>query len=379
VSSKVAEALERTRKLPPQTQVEIRRGLTVRRTKGGIPVIRHHYSANPARDPDINPEWKLTARRKYTSQAAWDREQETVDNAGGGALVLADTLITHWKKIVIEDPRWHPDPDWKVEAGFDHGRANPTSLERAYCDFGETIYLCGEYYQPGREIWEHAITLKQMADLRRISDCYADPSIFPLNAQANVPTRKDERAKSLNEIYVENGIEIFSPFHGDHSDISFGERVLMHWRDLENREPTLKIVCRNFSESPQPGLHDWDCPNLLWEMMRMRRVKLTAQQLLSRNTSEAIVQKDNHALDAAKYLVMSHPEPSKKSYDKRVAERVEKVFKENDMTTAMLQLSKIQQEEREKEPGQQVYYGGNIRQRLAEEARKGNAGRGGDR
>ena len=350
------------------------RGLTMLRTKGGIPVIRHHYSADPARDPDINPEWKEKERRKYTSQAAWDREQEIVDNAGGGELVLADALVTYWKKIVIEDPRWRPDPEWRMEAGFDHGRANPTSLERSYFDFDETIYLCGEYYQPGREIWEHAIALKEMADIGKLDTCYADPSIFPLNAQANVPTRKDERAKSLNEIYVENGIEIFSPFHGDHSDISFGERVLMHWRDLDNREPTLKIVCRNFSESPQPGLHNWDCPNLLWEMMRMRRVKLTAQQLLSRNTSEAIVQKDNHALDAAKYLVMSHPEPTRKPLGRRVAERVEKLFKERDMTTAMLGLSKIQQEEREKELGQPVYCGGNIRQRLAEAARKGNRG-----
>jgi hypothetical protein len=40
----------------------------------------------------------------------------------------------------------------------------------------------------------------------------------------------------------------------------------------------------------------------------------------------------------------------------------------------MLQLSKIQQEEREKELGQQIYYGNNIRQKLAEEARKGNKG-----
>ena len=52
----------------------------------------------------------------------------------------------------------------------------------------------------------------------------------------------------------------------DRSDVSFAARVMMHWRDLEHREPSLKIVCRNYSERPQPGLHQWDCPNLLWEM-----------------------------------------------------------------------------------------------------------------
>ena len=52
-----------------------------------------------------------------------------------------------------------------------------------------------------------------------------------------------------------------------------------------------------------------DCPNLLWELMPTRREKLTAQQLLSKNISERIVDKDNHTRDAVKYVLMSLPEP----------------------------------------------------------------------
>ena len=103
--------------------------------------------------------------------------------------------------------------------------------------------------------------------------------------------------------------------------------------------------------------------------MRTRRVKLSAQQLMSRNLSEAIVDKDNHAADASKYVVMSHPEPTKKSYDARVAERLGKLWKEQDPTTAMLQLSKIQEEEREAD-STMSYYAGNIRHALSLEARK---------
>ena len=76
---------------------------------------------------------------------------------------------------------------------------------------------------------------------------------------------------------------------------------------------------------------------------------------------------------ACKYIVMSHPEPTRKPYQERVEERLNKLW-QGDPTQAMLQLSKIQQEEREKELGQQIYYGNNIRQKLAEEARKGNKG-----
>jgi hypothetical protein len=42
--------------------------------------------------------------------------------------------------------------------------------------------------------------------------------------------------------------------------------------------------------------------------MRTRRVDLTAQQLLSQNISEAIIDKHNHARDAMKYLLTSHPD-----------------------------------------------------------------------
>jgi hypothetical protein len=356
VSNRVAEVLERTKKLPPQTQVEIVRGLTVRRTKGGIPVIRHHYSADPARDPDLNPQWKEKERRKYTSQAAWDREQEIVDNAGGGELVLADTLVTHWKKIVIEDPAWRPHPSWRVEGGFDHGKTNATCLERNYLDYDGNIYVCGEYYMPGLEIWQHAPVVKQMADIRKISTCFADPSIFPFTLQQSqgnqpsAPGKAAERAKSFNELYIEQGIELFSPYSGDRSDISFAARLMAHWRDLEHRAPMLRIVCRNYSERPQPGLHDWDCPNLLWEMMRMRRQKLTAQQLLSRNTSEAIVQKDNHALDAEKYFVMSHPEPAYKSAKQQATEAVAPLVEQGDLHSASIRyqqaLSRVDQTKR---------------------------------
>jgi hypothetical protein len=178
--------------------------------------------------------------------------------------------------------------------------------------------------------------------------CHADPSIFPANMEQGTarPGEAQARAKSIAELYEEQGLGIFSKFHGDRSDVSFAERLLLHWANPDEREPTIRIVCRTPSERPQPGLHQWDCPNLLWELMRIRRVKLSAQQLMSRNLSEAIVDKDNHATDTCKYIVMSHPEPTKKSYDTRVAERLGKLWKEQDPTTAMLQLSKIQEEER---------------------------------
>jgi len=82
--------------------------------------------------------------------------------------------------------------------------------------------------------------------------------------------------------------------------------------------------------------------------MRARRVKLTAQQLLSRNTAESIVDKDNHASDAMKYHLMSHPEPSTKSFGRRVNERLSELQKV-DPTFAALEYPRIVQEEQQEE------------------------------
>jgi hypothetical protein len=369
--SDVSRLLEETKQLPPQTAREIRRGVTVRRTSGGIPVVRLHYSAHPERDPDQHPEWKQQERRLYTSQASWDREQEIRDEAGGGELVFADTLITHWNKIVITNPAWRPQPTWKIEGGMDYGKTNPTVLERTYIDHDGVIIFAGEYYVPGLEVWQHARDMKEMPDFFKMDPCYADPSIFTANMEQSAADgrKPQERAKSIAELYDEQGVQIFSRFAGDRSDVSFAERLAMHWADLEHRDPTVKIVCRNYSERPQYGLHPWDCPNLLWELMRARRVKLTAQQLLSRNASEALVDKENHARDCCKYNLLSHPEPATKPYGMRVEERLAKMW-EKDPVQAMMQVEAIRREEQQKDQAS-TYIGGNIRHRLADEAAKG--------
>lgn len=324
-----------------------------------------------------------TAERKaYPSQAAWDREQEIVDEAGGGELVFADVLVTHWDKIVIEDPAWRPDPGWEVIGGFDHGKTNPTALLRAYVDFEGNIIFAGEYYMPGKEIWQHAPVIRRMKDFERMETIQADPSIFQSTSQqVQRPGHAIERAKSFAELYDEQGVSNFAKFSGDTSDVSFAGRLHQHWANQEQRMPSVRIFCPKglHSEKPQPGLHHWGCPNLLWELMRARRVKLGAQQLLSRNTSEAIVDKDNHARDAMKYVVMSLPEASRKPFGQRMSERIQATIQDAERmgadpdqatTSAMVQYSRIMHEEQEEDKPVITYYGGNARRRIVEMQRE---------
>jgi hypothetical protein len=371
-NNRATQALAALKDKPPQTEVEIMRGLTMRVTSGGVVVARLHYSANPERDPDLHPEWKIAERKAYPSQAAWDREQEIIDEAGGGELAFAEVLLKYWHKIVIEDPHWRPDdPEFVVRGGFDYGKINATALVRCYHDFDGTMIYAGEYYEPGLEIWQHAPVIKQMSDFRRMETIYADPTMFnSTSQQSQRPGHAAEIAKSYNELYCEAGIESLFAFHGDRSDVSFAARLMMHWADLDNREPTVKIFCPKgcYAGRPVPGLWNWGCPNLLWELMNTRRVKLSAQQLQSRNRSEAIVDKDNHARDAMKYHLMSHPEPSEKRFDRRVSERLAQLA-EVDPTTAVANFPRIMQEEQQSWSGG-IHGAGNLRRFMAWERRR---------
>jgi len=279
--------------------VTLPRGITTRRKGSGILVARVHYSADPERDSN----WARSERQKYSSQAAWDREQEIVHEAGGGELVFAEILNRHADKIIIRDPSFEIPPYWDRIAGFDHGKTNPTAALVTAVDCDGRIYCLSEYYQPGLTPSQHMANLQRLPGFLDAERICADPSIF-YRTQA----QSEGGFKSIADLYNEAGLSGLS--EGENAEIAGMERILEHWRDLDHREPTLKIVCPYDYSRKRFGLFQDGCPNLLWELMRTRREQLSAAQLMRKNPTEAIVDKDNHLRDALKYILLSLPSPS---------------------------------------------------------------------
>ncbi len=94
-------------------------GLKQRRTKAGIQVLSIHYTADPARRSE---EWKKHERRKYSSQAAWDREQEIVHGGRWRRAALPREILNRWgHKIIISGEGLVISPFWRAIGGFDHG------------------------------------------------------------------------------------------------------------------------------------------------------------------------------------------------------------------------------------------------------------------
>lgn len=257
---------------------ELVKGLTETRTPTGICVLRAHYSADPER---AKPEWKQRERRKYTSEGAWQREQEIVFSAGGGERLFAGILNTYGHKIII-DPQssgFRPSPHWNYFGGFDSGKANPTAALVACTDFDGTIYILGEYYVAGLSPKEHTPFLMQLGGFVS-AQIFADPSIF-YETQA----QNDGKFKAIASLYAEQGIDnlIRAP---ENNELLGMERILSHWMNLDTCEPTLKIVCPQALQDiakPHFGVHNEGCPNLIWELRRARRAELTATQLATSN------------------------------------------------------------------------------------------------
>ena len=349
--TKLQNALTKLEGVPPQTRMEVIRGVTVRRKKNGLTIMSLHYSAIPDRDPETpkGAKWYEENASRYSSKARWKKEQEMDPYATGGEAVFGSILGNEelYQVVVISDPAWYPGPPYMppnpdVVAAFDHGTANATALLKGYVS-RETInpltgaknppelYLAGEFYRFRSDEWnnnvdENVKVMRKMPDMERARWTKADESIFwdTVAQDRGAPT-------NIYQTYKKNGMWKMSPYEGVKSDVTFVEWIMADWwRGISTLDghatgvkPRLHIVCRNPSDRPQPGLHEFDCPNLLWEMRRAKRVEMTSRQLLTRNASEALQNKNNHILDACKYLVGTLRNSAQQDPNELVAAAVE--------------------------------------------------------
>jgi hypothetical protein len=311
---------------------EMARGVVAKRAAEGL-VFRVHYTADEQRDPERNPEWIKTERKKYSSQNVWDREQEIIHEAGGGERLFAQVLGRWGEKILIdaEESGFRPSPYWKRVGGFDHGKANPTAALVGCMDQDGVLYILGEYYQPGLSPRQHRPNLQQLNGFAE-AEVYADPSIF-YETQA----QSDGTFKAIADLYIEDGITnlVRAP---NNNELTGMERILKHWLELDEREPSLRIVCPRWMREiarPVYGVHNEGCPNLLWELKRARREELSAGQLVTKNQTEKIVDKDNHLRDCLKYIVSAFLEPETQSPHVRALEAIQEIPRQ-DVTSRMI-------------------------------------------
>lgn len=192
--------------------------------------------------------------------------------------------------------------NWRPVDALDHGRRNPTAYLQARVDFDGNILITDGYYEPGL-VSQHAAAIKMLrAGHNDYGPIVADPACW----------NKGTTGKSVADMYYEAGLAL----RQGANDVDAGLLRVSEW----------------FVRLPDvlfPDWHQWagtlgpdglGSPRLFIldtlgtaalrnEIPDYRWRDLSPAQERDRDQPEEPRKKDDHAVDALRYLMMSQPRP----------------------------------------------------------------------
>lgn len=186
-----------------------------------------------------------------------------------------------------------PD-EWTKFVGLDHGYRNPAAAVWCAMDYDGNIYAYREFYQ-NEWIIEEIVKgrsgvgpgLVSLAKGEKLEGVWVDPS-----------TKADRGKDSDFTTYLEY-------FPRDWS-------LLPANNDVANGIDRIKQYLKPDQRTGNPRLFLFDtCANLIEQMAQYRYEELTPGQEMAKNIKESPVKKDDHAVDALRYAIMSRPEEPK--------------------------------------------------------------------
>lgn len=258
------------------------RGVEEYETEEGFKVLKIHYTADSAKDPQRDGQvWYSDAVKGFVggiSGAAWRKEMEIDFSAYSGQLLCYDILQRYRHKIIMDKKA--SDTDYKF-GGLDWGRNNPASFHTYAVDKDKNVHSANEIYLNDISVKEFSSLIKSSQHYKDILWIAADPSLF------NRTQETKEGLRSMADLFSDEGIVLI---RGSSRDDTFAiNELLDRWYNLDNKEP-------RFTLSPK-------CPKQIWEFERLRYKELTTSAYDKQNFHETLVDKDNHSWDDFKYFI----------------------------------------------------------------------------
>jgi PBSX family phage terminase large subunit len=185
--------------------------------------------------------------------------------------------------------------EWTKFVGLDHGYRNPTCAIWCAMDYDGNIYAYREFYQAEWIIEEIVkgrkdtgqLGLTQLALGEKLEGIWVDPS-----------TKADRGKESDYTTYLEYLPKDWSLIPANNEVANGIDRVKQYLKpDQRTGKPRLFIF--------------ETCSNLIEQMAQYRYEELTPGQEMNKNMKESPVKKDDHAVDALRYAMMSRPEEPK--------------------------------------------------------------------
>lgn len=185
--------------------------------------------------------------------------------------------------------------EWTRFVGLDHGYRNPACAIWCAMDYDGNIYAYREFYESEWFIEEivkgHRDSrepgIAKLSQDERLEGIWVDPSTkADRGKESDFTTYLDHLPKDISLIPANN-------------DVSVGiDRIKQYLKpDLRTGKPRLYIF--------------ETCEHLIEQLAQYRYEELTPGQEMSKNMKETPVKKDDHAVDALRYAIMSRPEEPK--------------------------------------------------------------------
>ena len=289
------------------------KGMRSRKTPSGIWVLKVHYSADPAKDPDT-PEglkWVKNQSAGYVGgmqSSGWLREMEIDYSAKGGEPIfpfLIDPDNEVFSPKVSAEHAGEINEESVYYAGYDYGSSNPSHLGVWEFNKDGKAYKVWELHEPCVNYIKHTEKMKKCPYWDVLEYIVADPAMWIADQQAK--TGKT----SMAELFATCGVFLRKGNRGVDVTIT---KVFQskYWGDPKN---------------PLAYITD-ACPDSRREYRGLRRAYQSTEAQKRKNKPEDIMQKDNHAVDADCYLFDAHPigyiepitSPPPGSFDAAVAE-----------------------------------------------------------
>lgn len=235
-------------------------------------------------DMDDNPFLLESAKQKVLAGLT---PEEVKARKEGRYVSLGGMIYPEFDKTKHIIPAWTPpvgeDSAWNLWiASMDHGTTNPTAWLWASINREGIIVVWDEYYQDGfeRVVADHARAV------HAINVNHGRPPDYNVG-DPSIKNRDPIVQSSIQIEYMTNGIPIALGNHDVRAGIIMVKSLL---------KANKLFVTEN-------------CVNLIWEFGRYRwAVWKDKRAIYEKNKKEEPQKKDDHALDALRYLVASRPE-----------------------------------------------------------------------
>ena len=286
---------------------EIIKGAKLWKNEGNkFNILMLHYSADPGKDPDRDGKEWYDKEKEGAPKAVWNKEYEIDFTTKSGRLVYGPDFCDFDARIHLLNS-YELDSNVEFFMAMDFGQRNPNCVLVAALTMDNRIFIIDEYYKPSipsvasRDMfekfgylmpgYEDRLTIRQKKVLA--DNTFQLKVIDPSTAHKNRTkiVEGEEVEYSVIEDFDDNGWE----FEKAHNDFDAGVTRVREYFAVDGLGRSHLYIFED------------KCPNLVNELHKYRYQENTEATNRTKNEPEKPVKKNDHAMDALRYLMMTRP------------------------------------------------------------------------